>query len=261
MSILVVGSVAYDGIKSPSGQVDRVLGGAATYFSLAASFFTTVRIVAVVGDDFSAEDEAILTGRGVDTSGIERVKGKSFFWRGEYSDNLNEAKTLATELNVFADFNPQVPKHFSDTPFLFLANIHPTLQGNVRRQMPDVRLVGGDTMNYWINGTPVELTETLKGVDVLLINDTEARMLGKNNSLPRAAQNVMAMGPNMLVIKHGEFGATVFFKENGKHPFRAPAFPVAHAGTCWQRYWSRSSTSRPAPQHLSAQKWTCRWHP
>jgi len=226
MSILVVGSVAFDGIKTPAGKVDRVLGGSATYFSLAASFFTDVRIVAVVGDDFTAEDASILVKRGVDISGLERQPGKSFFWQGEYGENLNEAKTLKTELNVFEKFAPKIPRQYSDSDFLFLANIHPTLQAQVRKQMPNVRMVGGDTMNFWITGTPRELDETLKGIDILLINDNEAKMLGKNSSLPRAAQAVIAKGPRALVIKHGEYGATIFFKEAGKHPFRAPALPI-----------------------------------
>jgi sugar/nucleoside kinase (ribokinase family) len=226
MSILVVGSVAFDGIKTPSGKVDRVLGGAATYFSLSASFFTDVRVVAVVGEDFTAEDEAVLVRRGVDVSGIKRERGKSFFWAGEYGENVNEAKTLVTELNVFERFNPVIPKQYADSDFLFLANIHPTLQKHVRDQMPKALLTGGDTMNYWITSTPKELGETLRGVDVLLINDTEARMLAKINSLPRAAQKILTMGPRVLVIKHGEYGATAFFREAGLHPFRAPAMPI-----------------------------------
>lgn len=226
MSMLVVGSVAYDGIKTPSGQVDRVLGGAATYFALSASFFTKVRVVAVVGDDFNKDDEAVLLNRGVDISGIERVPGKSFFWQGEYGENVNEAKTLKTELNVFENFNPSVPPQYGDSEFLFLANIHPTLQGNVRKQMPSVTLCGGDTMNYWINSTPKELADTLRGVDALLINDTEARMLSKINSLPRAALKILTMGPKVLVIKHGEYGATAFFRDGAQHPFRAPALPI-----------------------------------
>jgi sugar/nucleoside kinase (ribokinase family) len=226
MSILVVGSVAFDGIKTPSGKVDRVLGGAATYFSLSASFFTDVRVVAVVGEDFTAEDEAVLVRRSVDVSGIKRERGKSFFWAGEYGENVNEAKTLVTELNVFERFNPVIPKQYADSDFLFLANIHPTLQKHVRDQMPKALLTGGDTMNYWITSTPKELGETLRGVDVLLINDTEARMLAKINSLPRAAQKILTMGPRVLVIKHGEYGATAFFREAGLHPFRAPAMPI-----------------------------------
>ncbi len=239
MSVMVVGSVAFDGIKTPSGKVDRCLGGSATYFSLAASFFTDVRVVAVVGDDFTAEDEAVMGKRGVDTSGIQRAPGKSFFWAGEYGDNLNEAKTLRTDLNVFEKFDPQIPKDFLDTEYLFLANIDPVLQSSVRRQMKNAQLVGGDTMIFWITGKAKELAETLKGIDILMINDGEARMLGGKTSLLRSAQKVLAMGPRVLVIKHGEYGATAFFKEAGLHPFRAPALPIEEvvdptgAGDCF----------------------------
>jgi sugar/nucleoside kinase (ribokinase family) len=231
MSILVVGSVAFDTIATPSGRVDNALGGAATYFSLAASYFTDVRIVAVVGEDFLPEHEAVMKKRGIDTRGIERAKGKTFRWGGQYLENLNEAKTDFTELNVFEKFQPQIPAAYNDTQFLFLANIHPTLQLDVRKKMDGVRLTGGDTMNFWITGTPKELAETLKKVNVLLINDTEAKMLaGGERNLPRAAQKVLAMGPQALVIKHGEYGATIFFREGafgvGRHPFRAPALPL-----------------------------------
>jgi len=230
MSILVVGSVAFDTIAPPSGRVNDILGGAATYFALAASYFTEVRVVAVVGDDFTAEHEAVLKKRGVDTRGIERAPGKTFRWGGQYFDNPNEAKTDFTELNVFEKFQPRIPKEYSDTQFLFLANIHPTLQSAVRLEMEDVRLTGGDTMNFWINRTPEELAETLKLVNVLLINDTETRMLAGEKNLPRAARKVISMGPNALVVKHGEYGATIFFREGafgiGTHPFRAPALPI-----------------------------------
>jgi sugar/nucleoside kinase (ribokinase family) len=230
MALLVVGSMAFDGIKTPRGQVDRILGGSATYFSLAASYFTEVRVVAVVGDDFTAEHEAVLKRRGVATDGIEHARGKTFFWSGEYGDNVNEAKTLSTELNVFENFHPQIPKEYLDTEFLFLANIDPVLQAGVRRQMNSTRLVGGDTMNYWIKGKPQELAETLKLIDVLLITDTETKMLAGDASLPRAANKVLAHGPRGLVVKHGEYGATIFFREGafgiGTHPFRAPALPI-----------------------------------
>ena len=231
MSIVVVGSVAYDTIQTLSGRVDRVLGGAATYFALAASYFSRVRVVAIVGEDFTRQDEDVLRRHCIDTSGIVHAKGKSFFWAGEYGENLNEAKTLETQLNVFADFNPQIPANYMDSEFLFLANIDPVLQGNVRRQMNgQAKLVGGDTMNYWIRDHRTNLEKTLRRVDVLLINDTEAKMLAGINSVPRAAQKVLEMGPKALVIKHGEYGATVFFKEGvyggGRHPFRAPALPL-----------------------------------
>ena len=230
MSIVAVGSVAFDTIASPSGKVEGVLGGAATYFALAASYFTDVRIVAIVGDDFTLEHENVLKKRGVDTRGIEHAKGKTFRWGGQYLDNLNEAKTDFTDLNVFQNFQPHIPTHYQDSEFLFLANIQPELQATVRREMKTVRLTGGDTMNYWINTARKELAETLKLVDVLLINDTEAKSLAAETNLPRAALKVLAMGPQALVIKHGEYGATIFFREGafgvGRHPFRAPALPI-----------------------------------
>lgn len=230
MSILVVGSVAFDTISSPAGRVENILGGAATYFSLAASYFTDVRLVAVVGDDFTGEHEAVLTRRHIDTRGIERSAGKTFRWGGQYLDNLNEAKTDFTELNVFEKFQPRIPTEYLDTDFLFLANIHPTLQAAVRLEMDGVRLTGGDTMNYWIQRTPKELAETLRLVNLLLINDTETKMLAGETNLPRAARKVLAMGPQALVVKHGEYGATIFFREGafgiGSHPFRAPALPI-----------------------------------
>ena len=230
MSILVVGSVAFDDISSPSGSVKNILGGAATYFALAASYFTNVRVVAVVGDDFTSEHEDVFRKHGIDTRGLERAAGKTFRWGGHYVDNLNEAKTDYTELNVFEKFQPRIPPEFADSEFLFLANIHPTLQAAVRLEMQKLRLTGGDTMNYWIQRTPKELAETLRLVNVLLINDTEVRMLSGDASLPRGAKKVLAMGPNALVVKHGEYGATIFFREGafgvGTHPFRAPALPI-----------------------------------
>ncbi len=230
MSILAVGSIAFDSIATPSGRADNVVGGSATYFSLAASYFTDVRVVAVVGEDFTPEHESILKKRGVDTRGIEHAKGKTFRWGGHYLENLNEAKTDFTELNVFEQFQPLIPPEYKDSQFLFLGNIHPSLQRAVRNEMNGVKLTGGDTMNYWIHGSRQELTETLKLVDVLLINDGEARMLAEESSMPRASRKVMALGPRALVIKHGEYGATIFFRDGafglGSHPFRAPALPI-----------------------------------
>jgi sugar/nucleoside kinase (ribokinase family) len=227
---MVVGSVAFDTIKSQFGERHKILGGAATYFSLAASYFTQVRVVAVVGDDFTPELEAVLTSRGIDVRGIEHAAGKTFHWGGEYGDNLNEAQTKFTDLNVFENFQPRIPDVYRDSDYLFLANIQPVLQKQVRDSMPDVKLVGGDTMNYWINSTRPALMETLKGVDILLINDTEAKMLTGDSSVPRAANKVLEMGPRALVIKHGEYGATIFFKDGsygtGVKAFRAPALPI-----------------------------------
>jgi sugar/nucleoside kinase (ribokinase family) len=238
MSILVVGSVAFDSIETPHGRVEHVLGGAATYFALAASYFTEVRVIGVVGEDFSSENEAVLTRRGVDTRGLEHVAGKSFHWTGSYLKNLNEAQTLKTELNVFETFAPKIPPAYEDSDFLFLANIDPVLQANVRRQMPNVRMVCGDTMNYWIHAHRANLEKVLVGLDALLINDGEAKMLADETNLLRAAEKILATGPKTLVIKHGEYGATAFFSKrsfvrNGSGPsitaavpFRAPALPL-----------------------------------
>jgi sugar/nucleoside kinase (ribokinase family) len=230
LSLLVVGSVAFDSIKTPYGNAPRVLGGAATYFAIAASYFTDVRIVAVVGEDFTEKEEKVLRARKIDTSGIVRESGKSFFWAGEYGENVNEAKTLDTQLGVFAAFNPQVPESFRDSKYVFLANIDPVLQVNVRKQIGGAKFVAGDTMNYWINGARQQLGEMLKVVDALLINDNEAKMMAHDQSLPRAAQAILKMGPKALVIKHGEYGATVFFQDGafgiGRHPFRAPTLPI-----------------------------------
>jgi sugar/nucleoside kinase (ribokinase family) len=223
MAITVVGSVAYDTIETPAGKRERCLGGAATYFSLAASFFTDVRVIAVVGEDFGKRQEAVFQARKIDTRGIEHTAGKSFFWEGSYLENINEAKTHNTELNVFAAFEPKIPAAYADSEFLFLANIDPVLQRRVREAMPDVKLVAGDTMNYWIKDHKPALLEVLKGLDILLINDTETKMLAANNNLVQAARAVMAMGPKTLVVKHGEYGATLF---HGSKIFRAPALPM-----------------------------------
>lgn len=231
MAILVVGSVAFDSIETPKGKRERCLGGAATYFSLAASFFTSVRVIAVVGEDFTAAHEAVLTRRGVDTHGLEHTQGKSFHWTGSYLENLNEAQTLNTELNVFEHFSPRIPAEYQDSEFLFLANIDPVLQQSVRRQMPSVRMVCGDTMNYWIAGHRENLAKVLTGLDALLINDGEAKLLAGETNLLLAAQRILAMGPKNLIVKHGEYGATAFFgADNGisslTAPFRAPALPL-----------------------------------
>jgi sugar/nucleoside kinase (ribokinase family) len=233
MSILVVGSVAFDSIQTPHGTVDRCLGGAATHFALAASFFTKVRVIGVVGEDFTAQHEAVFRARGIDTEGIEHSAGNSFHWTGEYRENLSEAHTLRTDLNVFERFQPKIPASYRDSDFLFLANIDPALQQQVRQQMPRVRLVCGDTMNYWITGHRENLQAVMKGLDVLLINDGEAKLLGDDANLVRAAGRIMEMGPKTLIVKHGEYGATAFFGEysftGGVHNrfFRAPAMPLA----------------------------------
>src|SRR5436305_6558360 len=200
MSVLVVGPVAFDNIATPAGRAENVLGGSATYFSLAASYFTEVRVVAVVGEDFTAEHERVLQKRKVDTRGIEHAMGKTFRWGGQYLENLNEAKTDFTELNVFEKFQPRIPAEYKDSDFLFPGNIHPTLQSAVRLELSDVKLTGGDTMNFWIQGANAELRETLKLVNIMLINDGEAKMLADERGLPRAARKVLSMGPQALVI-------------------------------------------------------------
>jgi sugar/nucleoside kinase (ribokinase family) len=233
LAILVVGSVAFDSIETPHGKVDHCLGGAATHFALAASYFTEVRVIAVVGEDFLPKHEAVLTNRGIDTRGIERAPGLSFHWTGAYAGTLNEAETLGTDLNVFEKFEPKIPEAYKDSEYLFLANIDPVLQARVRSQMSHVRMVCGDTMNYWISAHAANLAVVLRELDVLLINDGEARMLSGETNSVRAAEKVLAMGPKALVVKHGEYGATAFFGERmfaGKtkpRPFRAPALPLA----------------------------------
>jgi hypothetical protein len=184
----------------------------------------------VVGEDFTEAHEAVMKRRAVCTEGIERAQGKTFHWSGEYGEDLSAAKTNLTELNVFEDFEPRIPDRYLDSEFLFLGNIDPELQAGVRRRMKNAKLVSGDTMNFWIGGKPKELAETLRLVDILLINDGEAKMLAADPSLPRAANKILAKGPQALVIKHGEYGATIFFREGafglGTHPFRAPALPL-----------------------------------
>jgi hypothetical protein len=230
MAITVVGSVAFDTVETPAGRRERCLAGAATYFSLAASYFTAVRVIAVVGEDFGPAEQAVFDAHKIDTQGIERAPGKSFFWQGSYLDNLNEAKTLRTDLNVFAGFEPKIPEAYRNSEFLFLANIDPVLQRRVRQATPDAKLVAGDTMNYWIKDHKPALLEMLKGLDILMINDTETRMLAGNSNLVQAARAVLAMGPRMLVVKHGEYGASLFHKSIPKgqkaESFRAPALPL-----------------------------------
>ena len=211
MPIVVVGSVAYDGVETPYGKVDRMLGGACTYIALAASYFNPVRIVAVVGDDFDQADADFLASRGIDLDGLERVPGgKTFFWQGVYSQDMNDRTTLRTDLNVFADFQPKLPESYKSAEYLLLGNIQPALQRSVREQMTSSRLVGGDTMNFWINDFREELLETLKGWDFLLINDSEARLLSGESNLKKAARKILDMGPSTLVIKRGEYGAMLF---------------------------------------------------
>ena len=224
MSLLVVGSVAFDGLESPYGKVERTVGGAATYFAVAASMFTHVNLVAVVGDDFTSKDAEVFKGRRIDTEGLERAAGKSFFWAGRYSENLNERITLVTELNVFADFKPKLPKKYRESKYVFLANIAPDLQRDVLQQVSKrPKIVALDTMNYWIERSNDELRETLKHVDILMINDAETRQLSSEHNLLRAARNIFKLGPKTLVVKRGEYGAMLVDKRG---VFCVPAFPL-----------------------------------
>jgi len=191
-----------------------MLGGAAIYISLASSFFTKTRIVAVVGDDFAPEDTALLVNHGIDLEGLERVPGKTFFWAGRYSEDMNDRVTLATDLNVFADFQPKLPVSYRSAPYLLLGNIQPALQSSVRAQMNGLRLAGGDTMNYWIRDFRDELLATIREWDFLLINDAEARMLSGYQNLRRAASSILDLGPHTLVIKRGEYGAMLFRRDS-----------------------------------------------
>ena len=221
--ILTVGSVAFDSIRTPAGEASRVVGGAATYFSLAASFFAPVRLVAVVGDDFGPRQQSIFDGRQIDLRGLQRVAGETFRWRGEYHDDLNRRETIYTELNVFDAFRPRIPEAFRESPIVFLANIHPDLQLEVLEQVASPGLVALDTMNYWIEGTPDALRRVLARVDVLIINDEEARQLSGECNLVRAARAIRALGPSRVVIKRGEHGVLM---DAGERFFAAPAMPL-----------------------------------
>ncbi len=221
--ILTVGSMAFDSVRTPAGKADHVLGGSVNYFSLAASLFTPIKIVAVVGDDFPKEHLGFLKERNVDVSGVQVAAGKTFHWVGEYDTNLNEAKTLATALNVFEHFDPKLPETHTDCPVVFLANIDPVLQLQVLNQVRGHEFVACDSMNFWITGKPAELKETLKQVDLLCINEKEAFLLSDEKSLEKAARKIQSMGPSNIIIKRGEYGSALFTPTG---TFLAPAFLV-----------------------------------
>ena len=223
MAILVVGSVAFDTIKTPFGQADEIVGGAATYFSIAASQFTDVNLVGVVGEDFGEREMSVFAGRRIDLAGLQQAHGRTFRWGGEYSYDLNDRETLFTELNVFESFRPRLPEAYRQPEIVFLANIHPALQLEVLEQVEGHRLVAADTMNYWIEGTPDELRRVLERIDILLVNDAEARQLSGEFNLVRAAAKIRAMGPRTLVVKRGEYGVLLFDSEE---LFVAPAYPL-----------------------------------
>ncbi len=223
MKLLVVGSVALDSIITPFGEVTDALGGSAVYFSTAASLLTQVRVVGVVGDDYPMAELRKLEPRGVDLTGVTQVKGESFRWKGKYSFDLSSRETLETRLGVFADFNPKLPAAFTDSPYVFLGNIHPDLQLSVLDQMQRPKLVACDTMNYWIDIARPRLMEVLKRVDLLIINDEEVRQLSGDWNVHRAARWVLAQGPKRIVVKRGEHGAMLI--EEGR-TFFCPAFPL-----------------------------------
>ncbi len=224
MSLLVVGSVAFDAVQTPFGEREKMLGGSATHFSLSASFFTDVRVVGVVGEDFSASEFDVFAKRGIDTSDIERIEnGKTFFWRGRYDFDLNTAHTLDTQLNVFADFKPKLSDAARQTPYIFLGNIQPDLQREVNQSITNKKLVALDTMNLWIDIAHESLIETIKDVDVMIINDAEARQLADEPNLHKAARKIRLMGPKTLIIKRGEYGAAMF-SDSGY--FTIPAYPL-----------------------------------
>ncbi|MBA3769226.1 MAG: sugar kinase [Blastocatellia bacterium] len=224
MSLTVVGSVAFDSLETPFGKRDKILGGAATHFGLSASFFTKVNAVGVVGGDFGAEEWAVFERHDIETGDIEIVKdGKTFFWKGRYDYDMNTAHTLDTQLNVFETFDPKLSDNSKSARLLFLANILPMLQRQVREQCPNAEFVAMDTMNFWISSMKDELIETIKGVDCIIINDAEARQLTDEPSIHKAAKAIMNFGLRALVIKRGEYGATLFTK--GAY-FAVPAYPL-----------------------------------
>jgi len=224
MPLLVVGSIALDSVETPFGRREDVLGGSATYFSTAASFFGPVRLVATVGDDFPQEHVEFLAGRGVDVSGLERRAGRTFRWKGRYEFDLNQAHTLDTQLNVFADFKPELPAGYRGSEYVFLGNIDPDLQRRVLEQVRSPRFVACDTMNFWIQSKRDSLLETLRRVDMLFVNDAEARQLADEHNVVKAARRILTFGPRALVVKRGEYGALLF---TGEHVFAASAYPLA----------------------------------
>jgi sugar/nucleoside kinase (ribokinase family) len=222
-SILVVGSVAFDSLKTPFGEADEILGGSATYFSVAASYFSPVRVVAVVGNDFPDRHMEVFRKHNVDVGGLSQVPGRTFRWKGEYGYDLNDARTIDTQLNVFETFKPVIPEAHRSSEYVFLGNIDPELQLSVLEQIKRPRVVACDTMNFWIKGRPEAVKKTIAHVDILIINDAETRMLANEANLVRAANRIMAMGPKTLIVKRGEYGVLMF---NGKSIFGAPAFPL-----------------------------------
>lgn len=223
MSVLVVGSVAFDSVETPFGRHDNLLGGSATYFSIAASYFTDVRLVAVVGRDFPKKYIKLFKKHGVDTRGLQIKDGKTFHWKGAYEYDMNVAKTISTDLNVLGSFDPVIPEGYKNTENVILANIDPDLQANVLKQISSPRLVACDTMNFWIENKRRSLTRLLKKIDIFLANDGEARQLSNETNLFKAAKYILSLGPKMAIIKKGEHGCLFVSK---KSCFSAPGFPL-----------------------------------
>ncbi len=223
MSVLVVGSMALDSVETPFGKVENILGGSASYFSLAASNFTDVNVVAVVGNDFPEEHIQLLESHGIKLDGVKIEEGETFRWVGHYGYDLSEAKTLETHLNVFETFNPVLPDHYKDIDIVFLANIDPEIQFEVLQQVNNPKLVACDTMNFWIESKPEQLKKLLGHVDILMINDAETRELAGEPIIVKAARKIMEMGPKRLIVKRGEYGALMFSKEG---IFYAPSYPL-----------------------------------
>ena len=223
MSIVVVGTVAFDTVETPFGRGENVLGGSATYFSTSASFFTDVSLVAVVGEDFPEEHVTFLHSRSIDTDGLQRSPGKTFHWSGRYGFDLNEAQTLDTQLNVLMDFQPNLPESYRDAEYLFLANIDPDLQMNVLEQVRKPKLVACDTMNFWISSKPDALRKVLQKVDIVVINEGEARQFTGETNLVKAARQIISLGCKRVVVKRGEYGVLMFTADT---IFAAPAYPL-----------------------------------
>ncbi len=223
MSLLVVGSMAFDSIKSPFGEVERVIGGSATYFSLAASYLSPVRLVSVVGRDFPKKTLEMLSGRGIDLAGLKVADGDTFHWKGYYEYDLNTAHTVRTDLNVFEEFAPVLPPAYRESRYVFLGNIDPKLQLDILSQVREPKIVALDTMNFWIDKSPQLLREVIRSVDIVIINEAEIRELAGEFNLVKAARKLMRMGPGRVVIKRGEYG--VLQMSDGEI-FAAPAYPL-----------------------------------
>ena len=223
MSIVVVGSMAFDDVETPYGSVENVIGGAATYFAVAASFFTPVKAVAIVGRDFPEKELDFLASRGIDLSGVVRADGPTFRWKGRYHEDMNQRDTLDLQLNVFADFQPKLPESYRDAEVCFLANIHPALQASVLDQLRKPQTTGADTMNHWIQETRPELEKLIRKIEILTVNDEEAKLLAGEKNVVKAARKILEMGPSSLLVKRGEYGVLHFSRDS---VFAVPAYPL-----------------------------------